>query len=167
MVACKSRRGASVASTLNSIGLLCADALAAMAMDSVITATNSRRRRDMRGSPDGKKCSPQLSTARPPSASKTSISCIDSFMGCAIIDGGDWPRLHMTRNLIAFATLVFVVIPVHARPAYKQALAQYFGAHLPKNLNGCKTCHLGECHRGGGNTQKIMTRVDGAEEPLN
>ncbi|MBM3996139.1 MAG: DUF1553 domain-containing protein [Planctomycetes bacterium] len=46
------------------------------------------------------------------------------------------------RLLLAFAALLFAALPVSARPAYKQALAQYFGAHLPKNLHACTTCHL-------------------------
>jgi hypothetical protein len=29
-----------------------------------------------------------------------------------------------------------------ARPAHKQALAQYFGPLLPKKLNDCRTCHM-------------------------
>src|SRR5204863_5794071 len=44
--------------------------------------------------------------------------------------------------LLAAGVLALITLPAHARPAYKQALAQYFGAHLPKNLNACTTCHL-------------------------
>ena len=48
------------------------------------------------------------------------------------------------RSFLSFAMLALTAIPVHARPAYKQALAHYFGTHLPKNLNACTTCHLPE-----------------------
>lgn len=48
----------------------------------------------------------------------------------------------MTRYLLALAAFALFTLPVHARPAYKQALAHYFGPHLPKNLNACTTCHL-------------------------
>jgi hypothetical protein len=48
----------------------------------------------------------------------------------------------MTRTLRAPAVLFIVALQPHARPACKQALAQYFGTHLPKNLNACTTCHL-------------------------
>lgn len=49
----------------------------------------------------------------------------------------------MTRSFL-FATVaaMLVAVPVQARPAYKQALAHYFGTHLPKNLNACTACHL-------------------------
>src|ERR1051325_656198 len=50
----------------------------------------------------------------------------------------------MTRYLLTLIALLIATLPVSARPAYKQALAHYFGPHLPKNLNGCKTCHVGE-----------------------
>src|SRR5260370_15743828 len=44
--------------------------------------------------------------------------------------------------LLAFGTLALVTLAVQARPGYKQALAQYFEAYLPKNLNACTTCHM-------------------------
>ncbi|HWY86554.1 MAG TPA: hypothetical protein VNX28_07515, partial [Gemmataceae bacterium] len=37
---------------------------------------------------------------------------------------------------------VLVVHSVEARPAHKNALAQYFGPFLPRKLNDCRTCHL-------------------------
>ena len=48
----------------------------------------------------------------------------------------------MTRYFLILTLIPIVAVPVHARPAYKQALTQYFGAFLPKNLNACTTCHL-------------------------
>ena len=48
----------------------------------------------------------------------------------------------MRRCLLATLIAISVNCPVHARPAHKQALAQYFGAYLPKKLNDCRTCHL-------------------------
>jgi hypothetical protein len=36
-----------------------------------------------------------------------------------------------------------------ARPAHKQALAQYFGPLLPKALHDCRTCHLAEAAAAG------------------
>jgi hypothetical protein len=48
----------------------------------------------------------------------------------------------MIRFLLALALLFILAVHADARPAYKQALAQYFGPHLPKNLNACTTCHL-------------------------
>lgn len=44
--------------------------------------------------------------------------------------------------MLTIAALLLAVVPLHARPAYKQALALYFGTHLPKSLNACTTCHL-------------------------
>jgi len=41
-----------------------------------------------------------------------------------------------------FTTFIVMVGALHARPAHKQALAQYFGTFLPKKLNDCRTCHL-------------------------
>src|SRR5262249_556900 len=32
--------------------------------------------------------------------------------------------------------------PTQARPAHKQAMADYFGAYLPAKLNACTTCHV-------------------------
>src|SRR3954469_20549147 len=48
----------------------------------------------------------------------------------------------MTRSLLAIGILAIVPLSVGARPAYKQALAHYFGPHLPRQLNACATCHL-------------------------
>src|SRR5688572_25670062 len=50
-----------------------------------------------------------------------------------------------TMNRIVFASFVVAsctATALHARPAHKQALAQYFGSYLPKKLNDCRTCHL-------------------------
>jgi hypothetical protein len=38
--------------------------------------------------------------------------------------------------------LLLVTAPVSARPAHKQALADYFGPYLAAKLNDCRTCHL-------------------------
>lgn len=46
------------------------------------------------------------------------------------------------RYLVPLAAFLIAALPAHARPAYKQALAQYFGPHLPRNLHACTTCHL-------------------------
>jgi hypothetical protein len=48
------------------------------------------------------------------------------------------------RMLIAIIVAVGLVPTLAARPAHKQALAQYFGPLLPKKLNDCRTCHLPE-----------------------
>ena len=48
----------------------------------------------------------------------------------------------MMRTLLLFTITLLIAEPLQARPAYKQALAHYFGAHLPKNLYSCTTCHL-------------------------
>ncbi len=48
----------------------------------------------------------------------------------------------MRSSFVAFASLIFFTGPAYARPAYKPALAHYFGSHLPKNLNACTTCRL-------------------------
>ena len=45
-------------------------------------------------------------------------------------------------TLLTLAIFVLTADAAHARPAHKQALAQYFGPHLPKKLNDCRTCHL-------------------------
>ncbi|MBI3823120.1 MAG: DUF1553 domain-containing protein [Planctomycetes bacterium] len=58
----------------------------------------------------------------------------------------------LTRFLLAFMACALAALPVHARPAYKHALAQYFGPHLPKNLNTCTTCHL----RGWANPHNVF-----------
>src|SRR5262245_60276393 len=46
---------------------------------------------------------------------------------------------------LALAALALIVVrpsAVEARPAHKQAAAQYFGTFLPKKLNDCTLCHL-------------------------
>src|SRR6266849_9224853 len=43
---------------------------------------------------------------------------------------------------IAVVFLLSAVSFLHARPAHKRALADYFGPFLPKHLNDCRTCHL-------------------------
>jgi len=48
----------------------------------------------------------------------------------------------MIRYLLALALLSSFALSAEARPAYKQTLTHYFGAHLPKQLNACTTCHL-------------------------
>ena len=44
--------------------------------------------------------------------------------------------------LLAIIALCLSAAPALARPAHKQALAEYFGPYLPKKLNDCRTCHL-------------------------
>jgi hypothetical protein len=48
----------------------------------------------------------------------------------------------MTRTLFSLFVVLAFVLPLQARPAYKQAFSHYFGSHLPKQLNACVTCHL-------------------------
>src|ERR1043166_3080082 len=49
----------------------------------------------------------------------------------------------MRPSLLGPLCLVLMVpAPAQARPAHKQALAQYFGPFLSKKLNDCRTCHL-------------------------
>jgi hypothetical protein len=39
-------------------------------------------------------------------------------------------------------SLLLLVSTAHARPAYRKAMADYFGPDLAPNLNACTTCHL-------------------------
>jgi Protein of unknown function (DUF1553)/Protein of unknown function (DUF1549) len=48
---------------------------------------------------------------------------------------------------------------VHARPAHKRALADYFGPFLAKDLNDCRTCHLPD--------RPDATKDDDSEKPHN
>jgi hypothetical protein len=49
----------------------------------------------------------------------------------------------LRRAALLAALLTLITGPrLHARPAHKQALADYFGPYLPKHLNDCRTCHL-------------------------
>jgi mono/diheme cytochrome c family protein len=48
----------------------------------------------------------------------------------------------MIRWLTPLAFLATLTAPLSARPAHKQALAQYVGASLAKKLNDCAICHL-------------------------
>jgi hypothetical protein len=52
--------------------------------------------------------------------------------------------MDLTFRHVALACLVVFLnaAPVWARPAHKQALAEYFGPYLPKKLHDCRTCHL-------------------------
>jgi hypothetical protein len=43
---------------------------------------------------------------------------------------------------ILASCLLWLPSPVNARPAHKQALADYFGPFLAARLNDCRTCHL-------------------------
>jgi hypothetical protein len=43
---------------------------------------------------------------------------------------------------IVAAWLILAVVPVHARPPHKKALADYLGPGLARKLNDCRTCHL-------------------------
>jgi hypothetical protein len=43
---------------------------------------------------------------------------------------------------LSLAALLLGAAPALARPAHKQALAEYFGPYLPKKLHDCRTCHL-------------------------
>jgi Protein of unknown function (DUF1553)/Protein of unknown function (DUF1549) len=44
--------------------------------------------------------------------------------------------------LLGLAALAVAATSVHAKPAHKRALIEYFGAALPANLQACTTCHL-------------------------
>lgn len=49
----------------------------------------------------------------------------------------------MNRNCcLAITALLAASIPALARPAHKQALADYFGPFLARKLNHCQTCHV-------------------------
>src|SRR5262249_1125749 len=50
----------------------------------------------------------------------------------------------LATAVLAIYLLGSVVPRAHARPAHKQALADYFGPYLAKHLNSCKTCHVAE-----------------------
>jgi hypothetical protein len=53
-------------------------------------------------------------------------------------------RIHLLLRSLPSALLVAMVLPafVYAKPAHKQALIDFFGPALPKNLHDCRTCHL-------------------------
>ena len=46
------------------------------------------------------------------------------------------------RTILAVALLFGVSSVAMARPAHKEALADYFGPFLAKKLNDCRTCHV-------------------------
>jgi hypothetical protein len=47
------------------------------------------------------------------------------------------------RSIVLSSIILLVAnSSASARPAHKQALADYFGPHLAKKLNDCRTCHL-------------------------
>ncbi|HTU21550.1 MAG TPA: DUF1553 domain-containing protein [Gemmataceae bacterium] len=54
------------------------------------------------------------------------------------------PRTHPALIALPFALLLTLVLSghVHARPAHKKALLDFFGPALPKKLHNCRTCHL-------------------------
>src|SRR5438477_6565703 len=43
---------------------------------------------------------------------------------------------------LTLGLLLLAPAALHARPAYKRALAEYLGPYLSKKLNDCRTCHL-------------------------
>ncbi|HEY7331223.1 MAG TPA: DUF1549 and DUF1553 domain-containing protein [Gemmataceae bacterium] len=49
-------------------------------------------------------------------------------------------RIHL--GFLAFSAVLLVTLPLHAKPAHKKALVDFFGPALPKNLHDCRTCHL-------------------------
>jgi hypothetical protein len=53
-------------------------------------------------------------------------------------------RMHLGFLALPFVVLVTLLFPVglHAKPAHKKALVDFFGPALPKNLHDCRTCHL-------------------------
>jgi hypothetical protein len=53
-------------------------------------------------------------------------------------------RIHFLFRSLPSAFLVALILPVivSAKPAHKQALIDFFGPALPKNLHDCRTCHL-------------------------
>jgi hypothetical protein len=53
----------------------------------------------------------------------------------------------MKRDRLLAALLTLLVgstTSLQARPAHKQALADYFGPYLPRRLNDCRTCHVAD-----------------------
>src|SRR5262249_43166544 len=48
----------------------------------------------------------------------------------------------MTRFLLVFGVLLLTAVPVHGRPPYKKALADFLGLPNSSKLNDCRTCHL-------------------------
>ncbi len=48
----------------------------------------------------------------------------------------------MRRTLLPLFVVLLAAPAATARPAHKQALAEYFGPFLAKKLNDCRTCHL-------------------------
>src|SRR4051794_586142 len=46
------------------------------------------------------------------------------------------------HTLLPLVVLLLSATAATARPAHKQALAEYFGPFLAKKLNDCRTCHL-------------------------
>ncbi len=52
------------------------------------------------------------------------------------------PKPWLVAGGLAVAALLASPASLHARPAHKRALADYFGPFLAKKLNDCRTCHL-------------------------
>jgi hypothetical protein len=50
--------------------------------------------------------------------------------------------MNKTAPLLACLAFLLAALNAEARPAHKQALADYFGPYLPKKLNDCVTCHI-------------------------
>src|SRR5262245_37287429 len=50
--------------------------------------------------------------------------------------------MHGTRRVLVLGIAFLFAPTVHARPIHKQALADYFGPFLSKQLNDCRTCHV-------------------------
>src|SRR5262245_56320267 len=44
--------------------------------------------------------------------------------------------------ILGFCVFFASAAIAEARPAHKQAFADYFGHYLPRKLNDCRTCHL-------------------------
>src|SRR5262245_41484237 len=65
---------------------------------------------------------------------------------------------HATAFLLPGLVTILAAGEVHARPAHKRALADYFGPFLAKELNDCRTCHLPD---------RPDAKDDDAEKPHN
>src|SRR4051812_871182 len=98
---------------------------------------------------------PRKSLTSPPPAKDTQHSSRPPTLR------GSRAMMRALRRGIALVPLVWLLSAagsLHARPAHKQALADYFGPFLAKKLNACTTCHLPD---------KPGDQAEGSEKPHN
>jgi hypothetical protein len=74
------------------------------------------------------------------------------------------PRNVLGHFVLPLALLLTLILPhrVHAKPAHKRALVDYFGPVLPKKLHDCRTCHLPDLPGANENEKEKPHNVFGA-----